>query len=269
MHKCSFKIVLPLIFALALTTQNVFPALADDVPLKGPITPGTAPVVSDPVTPVVTEPVTPPLRDSGSGLGLAPGEDGTMTQDLILVSPENSKTLVGKALAELAGSELKLQVDRSDVVFEKLRGVVITVTNNTNRPIVVDGDLAKAKINGQDFACVPVSAIQLAIVPHHNITQEFEDILVHVVPAAFTVGAAPTLRDYRNSKKPVLERYGPDELRRKIEFSRFGRRILWTQQKVQGIVYFDGSQPLSGARIEIPAATFFDNKDAATLTSGP
>jgi len=257
----TFKTVFLSIFALAATAQNAWPAAADNVELKGPITTkGTTSVF---------EPAAAGPQDAGSGLGLAPGEEGTMTRDMILVSPENARQLVGKPLAELAGSGLILQLDRKDITFEKLRGIMITVTNNTNRPVAVDGDQARAIVAGKGYLCVPVSAIQQAIVPHHKPSQEFMEILAHVVPAALTVGAAPTLRDFQISRKPVLERYGADELRRKIEYSRFGRRILWSQQKVQGIVYFDGTQPLAEARLEIPATTLFDSKDAATLSAGP
>jgi hypothetical protein len=190
-----------------------------------------------------------------------------MTQDMILVSPDNPQRLVGKPLSDLTGTALKMKIDRSDIVFDKLRGVMITVTNETNRPIVVDGDQAKALIGGKSYDCAPVAVIQQAIVPHRGITQEFENILTHAVPAAVTVGASPTIRDFEVSKKPILERYGPDELRRKVEYSRFGRRILWTGQKMQGIVYFQTSDQLAGARIEIPATTLFDNSDTAPLTS--
>jgi hypothetical protein len=264
--------------SLALTAQNAQSAVPDVVELKGPISTSGADAYSLPVPAPLSVPMSVPVHlqvkqtDTDAIGDLAPGEDSTMTQDMILVAPTNPKQQVASPLSALTGTTLKMQIDRSDIVFDKLHGVMITVANDTNRPVVVDGDKAMARITsdqgGKTYTCAPVSVLQQAIVPQHKISRDFEDILTHAVPAAITVGAAPTIRDIINSRKPILERYGPDELRRKVEFSRFGRRILWTHEKMQGILYFQTNDLLAGVQIEIPATTLFDDQDTAVLVSG-
>jgi hypothetical protein len=211
----TFTIAGLLTLGLGLTAQAARSAASDSVELKGPIpTQGAASVsmpASMPVSVPDSVPVSVPIHtavptttpagqtDAGAIGGLAPGEDGTMTQDMILVSPENPQRLVGKPLSDLTGTALKMKIDRSDIVFDKLRGVMITVTNETNRPIVVDGDQAKALIGGKSYACVPVAVIQQAIVPRRKISLDFEYIMIQAVPAAITVGASPTIRVFEIS----------------------------------------------------------------------
>ena len=252
------------LFALSLVMTAPSPLFAESEPaLKGPI-PAQA-STSVPVNPV------PPKQTDTDGMAgfAAPGAGAMMTPDMLLVTPSNPTQQAVKPLKDLIGSHLKIQIDRSDIVFDKFHGVMITVSNETNRPVVVDGDKGTANAGGEEFTAVPVSAIQQAIIPLHKTSQDFEQLLTKAVPAGATVGVAPTLRDIRQSRKPVLQRYGPDELRRKIEYSRFGRRILWTGQKVQGILYFQSDADLTGAKITIPATTLFDAQDTSMLTSAP
>jgi hypothetical protein len=244
--------------SLALTAQNALFAASEKVELKGPL----------PTQGAVALPANQADPNAMGGFS-APGADAIMTPDLLLVTPSNSTKEPAKPLKDLIGTALKLQIDRSDIVFDKLRGIMITVTNETNRPLVIDGEKATAIVGGKDYSCVPVSTIQQAIVPPHRTIQNFEELLTKALPAAATVGAAPTVRDIKVSRKPVLERYGPDELRRKIEYSRFGRRIVWTNQKIQGIVYFQTNDDLTGAKMSIPTTTLFDSTDAAILTVSP
>jgi hypothetical protein len=244
--------------SLALTAQNALFAASENVELKGPL----------PTQGAVTLPATQTDPNAMGGFS-APGADAIMTPDLLLVTPSNSAQEPPKPLKDLIGTALKLHIDRSDIIFDKLRGIMITVTNETNRPLVIDGEKAVANVGGKDYSCVPISTIQQAIVPAHRSSQAFEELLTKALPAAVTVGAAPTVRDIKDSRKPVLDRYGPDELRRKIEYSRFGRRILWTNQKIQGIVYFQTNDDLTGAKLSIPTTTLFDNKDTAILTASP
>jgi hypothetical protein len=252
--------VIPYLFAfsLSLMAQNALSAASEKVELKGPL----------PTQGAVELPANQKDPNAMGGFS-APGADAIMTPDMLLVTPSTSTPEVPKPLKDLIGTALKLHIDRSDILFDKLRGIMITVTNETNRPLVIDGEKAVAIVGGKDYSCAPVSAIQQAIVPLHRISQNFEVLLTKVLPAAATVGAAPTVRDIKESKRPILQRYGPDELRRKIEYSRFGRRILWTNQKIQGILYFQTNDDLTGAKVTIPATTLFDNKDTSMLTTSP
>ncbi len=247
-----------LFLSLALSAQMPLLAASGSVELKGPL----------PTSASIQVPATQTNNNDMGGFS-APGADAIMTPDMLLVTPSSSTQEPPKPLKDLIGTELKLHIDRTDIVFDKLRGIMITVSNQTNRPVMVDGEKATAIVGSNSITCVPVSTIQLAIIPVHRGKQSFEELLTKAFPAAVTVGAAPTVRDIKVLHKPILDRYGPDELRRKIEYSRFGRRILWTNQKVQGVIYFQTSDDLSTAKISLPATTLFDNKDTGTLTSSP
>lgn len=253
-----FKFALASLFALSLALACRNAVFADSAPVQLRLqTPENA-------TPSQQKP-----PDAAIGGFAAPGADAVMTPDMLLVTPSNEAQEKPPPLKDLIGSALKMHIDRGDIEFDKLRGVMITVTNDANRPVVVDGDKAIASVAGTKYTCVPVSTIQQLIIPPRHRNQKFEEILTKAVPAAVTVGAAPTVRDIRNSRKPVLQRYGPDELRRQIEYSRFGRRILWSGQKAQGILYFQAESELQGESVVIPATTLFDAQDTATLTSSP
>jgi hypothetical protein len=254
-----------LALALAVTTQAASYALSEK-DLRGPIAPAV-PTVTPQAQPLVPTPSAPNNGQMG-GLS-APGADALMTPDMLLVTPTNNAQQAPVPLGTLVGNALKLKVLRSDVTFENFRGILISVTNGTNRPLVVDGDQATAVLAGHTYSCAHVATIQQSIVAHSSPSSEFQELLKLALPAALSVGAIPTIRDIRESERPVLERYGPDELRRKIEFTRFGRRILWTNQKVEGIIYFETGEALKDAQIVIPTTTLFDNKDTSKLTSSP
>jgi hypothetical protein len=256
------------IFALtlAVATQVQSFALSEN-DLRGPISPAV-PSNAGQATTIVPTPSAP--ADSGQMGGLAaPGADALMTPDMLLVTPTNNSQQTPVPLATLVGNALKLKVLRSDVTFEKFRGILISVTNGTNRPLVVDGDQATAVLSGKTIKCATIANIQQSIIAPHKTSKDFEELLTLALPAALSVGAIPTIRDIKESQRPVLQRYGPDELRRKIEFTRFGRRILWTNQKVEGILYFETDEELKAAQIVIPTTTLFDTKDTSKLTSTP
>jgi hypothetical protein len=269
---------------LVLSARNFSFGLSESE-LRGPI-PAKSTPIAQPAAQPSTLPVTakstadsPPALRSGTsaqpavsepmGGFSAPGADSIMTPDMLLVLPSNSKQEAPQPLSELTGKSLRLVIDRSDIVLDKLHGIKITVSNDTNRPLVIDGEKAKANIGATEYICVPVSTVQQMIIPPHKQYQAFEDLINQALPAAVTIGAAPTIRDIKISRKPILERYGRDELRRKVEFSRFGRRVLWTNMTIQGILYFETDADLTHAQITIPATTLFDNTDTALLTASP
>ena len=66
-----------------------------------------------------------------------------MTRDLLLVSPSKGKQ-PPKPLQDFVGTSLTLSIGRSDVILDGLRGIMITVTNDTSRPLFVDGDSAQS-----------------------------------------------------------------------------------------------------------------------------
>ncbi len=206
-------------------------------------------------------------QDSMAGLG-APGADAIMTQDMLLVNPSTDK---GKQLpiSGYIGMTLKLDVDRKEIKFKHLHGLAVTVTNNTNRPLVINADEAIARVGDKTYKCAPLTAVQLAVNPANNLGRVATDVVTKVAPAAASIGAVPTIGDFYKYSKPPLTRYGKDQERRVVESSRFGKRILWPHEKTQGIIYFDNKTILDKASIEMPVSTLFDKKDSGVLTSAP
>ncbi|CAK9252025.1 unnamed protein product [Sphagnum jensenii] len=208
--KCSLTNFHTLILTLVATSQSASFALSEK-DLRGPI----APAVSGQAAQAhftVTTPASPTNNGQMGGLS-APGADALMTPDMLLVTPTASGQQSPVPLGALVGNALKLNVLRSDVTFEKFRGILVSVTNGTNRPLVVNGDQATALLDGHTFKCATIAAIQQSIVAPRKTSTEFEELLTLALPAALSVGAVPTIRDIKESQRPVLERYGPDELR--------------------------------------------------------
>lgn len=253
---------LPSVFKLALllplSLSFLPPALAAEIKnldLKAPIeTPGNTPL---------------PEKDQAAMGGLsAPGADAMMTPDMLLVSPKTPNNKPPEPLQAYVGETLKIEIDRADIQFDKLRGVMVTVTNATNRSLVINGEKATAVVDGKTIPVASVATVQLTAVPPHN-GKAAEDFLTKILPAAVSVGAVPTIRDIRDIKKPIVDRYGADELRRRVEASRFGRRIIWPEEKSQGVLYFDTTSDMGTATISIPASTLFDKPDKSVLTATP
>jgi hypothetical protein len=198
----------------------------------------------------------------------APGADAVMTPDFLLVNPSKPTTPEGaEPLTTAVGNSLTMTIDKRDIVFGGLRGMMVTVTNMTSRPLVVDGDKATAVAKGETLKCAPLTVLQHTVMPPHDTKYVIHTFNTAIVPAAVTVGAVPTVKDMIKNKKPVLERYGVDQERRNVEESRFGRRIVWPHQKTQGIVFFETPGDLADAKLSIPSSTLFDQKDAAVIHS--
>jgi hypothetical protein len=196
-----------------------------------------------------------------------PGSDAVMTPELLLVSPASKEGAHPPLpLSAFVGQNLILKLERSDITLNGLQGVQISVVNDTSRPLVLDGDSARATVSGRSYPCTSLVALQKCVLPKHDAKDMAEGVFTKVIPTAVTVGAVPTVEDFNTIRKPIPLRYGPDERRRLAEASRFGRRILWPHQKTEGIVYFPGNDSLTGAAIELPVHTLFDKPDATSLS---
>lgn len=210
----------------------------------------------------------PPATPAIGGLS-APGADAMMTPDLLLVKPTDGSKQAAEPLKAYINAGLTMQVDQRNIAFEHLSGVQITVNNQTGRPLMVDGTKATVTTSGATLTAIPVTVLQKAVLPKTGLEHAIASIGTNIVPAAVTIGVVPTVKDEIKFRKPVLDRYGPDEQRREVESSRFGRRIIWPGQKTQGILYFQTEGSLVTSHIEIPAATLFDTQDACVLSSTP
>ncbi len=220
----------------------------------------------DPDTVPAISPNGPSDGASSTGVSSAPGADAMMTADLLLVNP-NKNGPPPAPLQSFVGVSLKVTLDRSDIMLAGLRGLMITVNNDTNRPLVIDGASAKVFIGPTTYSAVSVAVLQKKILPSHTIEADAVRTIAQVIPAAVTVGLTPTAEDYIRMKKPIRKRYGTDEKRRLAEASRFGKRILWPHQKTQGVLYFQTNAEIktTDAKVEIPVQTLFDSPDSAIL----
>jgi hypothetical protein len=210
---------------------------------------------------------TQPSKSTDSKPESAPGADAMMTPDWLFVSPTEQAGSKPPPLQAFVGQSLTLTLKHSDIVLDDLQGVSVLVVNDTNRPLVLDGDNARAIGASASYKCAPLVTVQKSVLPIRGGRAMAKGVFTKVLPAAATVGLEPTVKDAIRMKKPVRMRYGPDEMRRMAEASRFGSRIVWPHQKTNGIVYFDAGVPLSGVKIEIPVQTLFDPADK-TLLSG-
>ena len=236
--------------------QAQIPSLAESGEIKAPIdTSGTTPVQN-----------TAPASDSIGGLS-APGANEIMNSDFLMMQNEPGAK-PPEPLSTFLGTDLTLDINREDISFAHLHGLMITVVNKTNRPLVIDGDKATALMSGTSVRCVPVTVIQNAIIPARDLEHLLVFIATNIAPAAISIGVIPTTKDIVRDRKPVLDRYGYDEKRRRVEASRFGRRICCNMKRPRASC-FSMPEPLTGARIEVPSSTLFDAKDACMMVSQP
>ncbi len=204
--------------------------------------------------------------NTNTGVSNAPGADAMMTRDLLLVSPDKGKQ-PPKPLQDFVGTSLTLTLGRSDVILDGLRGIVITVTNDSSRPLLIDGQDAKALVGGHTYTAASIKVVQKSVLPNNSAIAKICRLLVDTSLGGLTVGAVPTVKDFITMKKPISKRYGPDERRRIVEASRFGKRILWPHDKTSGILYFQTKDNFAGVKLQIPVNTLFDKPDSALLTN--
>jgi hypothetical protein len=198
-----------------------------------------------------------------------PGVDAVMTPDLLLVSPDVGKDKEPPApLRAFVGNSVTLKAEPKEIDFDGLQGLSVIVTNDSGRPLLIDGDSAKIVVGDKTYNCASLTQLQKSVLPNRNGKAIAAGVFTKVIPTAVTVGLEPTILDAIRLKKPVRLRYGPDERRRLAEASRFGKRILWPHQKTDGVIYFKTAERLAGGKIEMPMHTLFDAADSASLTDG-
>lgn len=142
-----------------------------------------------------------------------------------------------------------------------LVGIKIEVQNNSNTPLMFDGEKAILHTAGQN---IPVIA---SVEKKISMKQAFVKETNAAVVAGVTIGAYPTIRDLKNQKGPILERYGADEQRRENVSERFGKRILWPGDISQGVVFVREGEKITGASVEMPVGTFPEMKIIGPIQS--
>jgi hypothetical protein len=212
-----------------------------------------------------------PLRglSGATSLGVYPTLDKGL---LVTPGVHPVKVLVPLSQIVSGNDQVTGKIERQDVTRGKYQGLLISVTNNADRPVLFDGDAAVAALASGPLACVPLAKLaELSVLPEQssNFGKKFATDLKATTEAALTVGWAQTIRDQKRAAGPIVGpnggRYGLDEQRREDELRRFGKRVLWPGDASSGVIYFDSSTTLSGSTIDLPVSSYYDKDDRSTV----
>lgn len=135
-----------------------------------------------------------------------------------------------------------------------LIGIKVQIQNNSQSPLLFDGDKAVLHAAGQNIPAI--ASVEKKI----SMKQAFIKETNAAVVAGVTIGALPTIRDLKNQKGPILKRYGVDEQRRENLSERFGKRILWPGDVSEGVIFVHEGEKIAGASVEMPVGTFPEMK---------
>jgi len=194
----------------------------------------------------------------------------TMPQDALsplLQDPLN--TQVGKTkqpLQAIVGVQASLTIIQGQVVLKKFRGLKIKVTNDTDRPIVFDGDNAVAIAGGANYNTATLVQLEEINRLPHTFGQKLSSDLKATTTATVTVGAVQTAEGIKSQFGPILPRYEGDEKRRELEDTRFGKRVVYPGEDSEGVLYFPTNDSLQGAVLQLPASSLYDNNDKAAVS---
>jgi hypothetical protein len=161
-----------------------------------------------------------------------------------------------------------LSVGKTPVEVGPYLGVKIHVTNNTNSPLLLDGDRAALEKGGSTLTAVTNFNLEGAADP----PEPTKTLVKNAVLAAVTVGANLAIADQKIENGPVLGRFGGDERRRESSAERFGKRIIWTGDSTEGVIFFPTTdvEALNGGNIKLPVCTFpgLDIRGYVTTAAG-
>lgn len=166
-------------------------------------------------------------------------------------------------------SSIIIDIERNYVPIDRIRGLLIKVTNQSKFPVLVNCDAATAIVlpsNGNTRNAATVKNLELVENPKMSFGQLLKADTEATLMAGFTVGAVPAIKGIKIQHSPYLYRYGKDEQRRQIEAGRFGKRLLWPDETSSGTVFFKTDEPLSGAVLKVPVSLPFIGSSAAQNT---
>jgi len=189
-----------------------------------------------------------------------------IVKDIFLVpniGPNNSSETPLSSIINKA----KLSIVGRDVITNGLHGIMISVANNTDRPLVFDGDAAIATISGAKYSAAPTAQLEPRKSPPDELKGKIKSDLWASTSAAVSIGAVQTVLDQKRFDGPILGRYEQDEDRRRNEESRFGKRVVWPGDSSQGVLYFAGVTTLQDAVLNIPVHALYNDVEQSVLSS--
>jgi len=127
----------------------------------------------------------------------------------LLVTPGAHPVSVPEPLVSLlgAGGRVSAKVESINEPRGKFQGLLISVQNNSDRPLLFDGDAATTKIAGAITACIPLSKLEkLSVLPEQSDSfgKRFVTDLKATTSATVTIGWAQTIRDQKQGSGPVV-----------------------------------------------------------------
>jgi hypothetical protein len=162
-------------------------------------------------------------------------------------------------------SSVELTTDPNEYVLGPYHGLHVHVHNGTDRPLVLNGDMATMHLGSEIVRPISIRQVDYEVCPPLTTG---EQALV-AAKVAVTVGWNSAIADEKVQRGIILGRYGCDEHRRQDEQNRFGKRILWPGDDSDGVVYFQTDQSLKGGTIEMPISmTDANNNSVADQNSG-
>lgn len=188
--------------------------------------------------------------------------------DLQAPTPKVEEKPASNEPLSLAKARIEITVSPQDIVLRGKHGLKIQVKNNTDRPIIFNGEEATAKLHQNEYKSMNVDQFDELFAESPKFMNKLRRNMSQTAIAAVTVGGAQTAYDAIKSSKPVLKTYGQDEERRQEDQERFGQRILWPGDSSTGVVLFSAEEPLTDAVVSLPVASFFDANDKALVSSG-
>jgi hypothetical protein len=199
-----------------------------------------------------------------------PQSTSTIPQDALsplLQDPLNTQPGKPKPpLQAIVGVQASLTIIPGQIVLKKYRGLKIKVTNDTDRPIVFNGDDAVATAGGAHYKTASLVQMEEINRLPHTFEQKLSSNLKATVTATATVGAVQTAEGIKSQFAPILSRYEGDEKRRELEDSRFGKRVVYPGENSEGVLYFQTSDSLQGAVLQLPTSSLYDNNDKAAVS---
>jgi hypothetical protein len=177
------------------------------------------------------------------------GTDSTPELRGLLPAQPNAAPAASSNVPDVTGS-VTISVERDYIPIDHMRGLVVKVANQSQHPVLVNCDDAKALVSPRDVASLrdvekvespPTGFVAVLLA-------DTKDTLI----AGLTVGAAPAINDIRIHQGPILKRYGEDETRRENEMQRFGKRLMWPGETSSGTIFFKTDESLVGSKLEVP-----------------
>jgi hypothetical protein len=193
-----------------------------------------------------------------------------IVKDIFLVPSTDPNKSSSEAPLSSIITKAKLSIIGRDVITNGLHGIMISVANDTDRPLIFDGDAAIATVSGAKYTAAPIAGLEPPKSPPDDPKGKLKSDLWATASSAVTVGALQTVLDQKRFDGPILGRYEQDEDRRRNEASRFGKRVVWPGDSSQGVVYFNGVTTLQDAALSVPVHVLYNNDEQAVLrTDGP